>query len=92
MRIYTNDQTSKHYISYSAAVLSMVEAGFTLVSNVDAAQNEKAVFSRPTGGMFGAPPVEYGFISYMDTEDEIAAQSPTDAQILDMVEGKAVSL
>lgn len=70
MRIYTNDITSKHYISYSAAVLSMVELGFVLVSNVG--ENEKAVFHRDTTGMFFAP-AEYGYISYMDTEDEIAA-------------------
>lgn len=70
MRIYTNEITGKHYISYSAAVLSMIEAGFTLVSNVG--ENEKAVFSREASGMFGAAPVEYGYIAYMDTEDEIA--------------------
>lgn len=70
MRIYTNDTTSKHYISYSAAVLSMIEAGFALVSNVG--ENEKAVFSRKNSGMFGSGPVEYGYISYLDTEDEIA--------------------
>lgn len=69
MRIYTNEITSKHYISYSAAVLSMLEIGFGLVSNVG--ENEKAVFVRQTEGMFGADPIQYGYISYLDTQDEI---------------------
>lgn len=77
MRIYTNETTSKHYISYSAAVLSMIEAGFELRSNVG--DNEKAVFSRETYGMFDAPPVEYGYISYLDTEDEIATPAEIEA-------------
>lgn len=77
MRIYTNEQTGNHYISYGAAVLSMIEVGWDLVSNVDmtAAGDEdkgsKAAFRRATTGMFGAAPVEYGYISYLDTEDEI---------------------
>lgn len=77
MRIYTNETTSKHYISYAAAVLSMLELGFDLVSNVG--ENEKAVFTRKTMGMFGSDPIEYGYIAYMDTEDEIATPAAIDA-------------
>ena len=85
MRIYTNETTSKHYISYAAAVLSMVEAGFALVSNVDQTaegiedKGSKAAFRRATSGLFGTAPVEYGYISYLDTEDEIATHADIEA-------------
>lgn len=82
MRIYTNEINGKSYISYSAAVLGALEAGFELVSNVertasgDEDKGSKAVFRRVQEKDFaflGTPAVEYGYISYLDTEDECTA-------------------
>ena len=71
MRIYTNEINNKHYIRYSAAVLSALELGFELVRDID--DNQKAVLCRPSGGLFGGPKIEHGYISYMDTVDECPA-------------------
>lgn len=88
MRIYTNEINGKAYISYSAAVLAALEAGYELVSNVDmtAAGHEdkgsKAAFRKvqdPDFAFLGTPTIEYGYISYLDTEDEIATPAEIEA-------------
>lgn len=81
MRIYTNEKTGKHYINYSAAVLSLLEDGFTLQNNVDRGpaqadgsesedKGAKATFYKHIDApMFGADEHQYAHISYIDTVD-----------------------
>jgi len=90
MRIYKNEINGKHYISYAAAVLASLEAGFELVSNPDMTpdgeenKGQKGTFRRMVDPVFaslnGGITVEYGFISYLDTEDEIASPAEIEAR------------
>lgn len=83
MKIYSTEikgeATGKHYISYSAAVLSLLEAGFELVSDINFDEKLKASFAKKNDPYFvsvgWAEEYTHAHISYIETQDEIATEA-----------------
>ena len=69
-----------YYMSYAAAVLAMLEKGYTLQRDADPTDNERAWLTRPRDEFFGGG-VEDAHIGWIDAQGRCPACAAADAVV-----------